>query len=248
MSPTLKNLHRPRGHVAMVAGGIAAAGTVIAGTLGSAAGASTSRVDALVRSTRAAILSEKGVRLSSSSIDLLTHKVSETAIFDAGQNSSEQSYQTPTARLEIRVNTNGAYFSGNKVGLTSLLSVPANDVNKIGTKWVAITSKESQYKDFSSSDLATVPSDVLPSVSSEKTARLSTTSGRGKLDVLSWSITSNKEKEAFRLEIATGGRLLPVEETQTAGNVRQVTTFSHWGERVVVKTPTNTISFASLNT
>ena len=224
----------------LAACGLAAA--LGAGAAGGAAGASTSSAKAVVAAARKAILAESAVRVSSTARSTKTHKVTETAQFDAGRHVSRQRYATTSARVDILLTPTDAFFSGNKAGLTTMFAMPSNDVAKVGTKWVDVTSSEAQYKDFSSAVLSSLPQDFLPGASA-KHLRLTTTTQKGaKLDVLTWTASTT----SFRLTVPATGRALPLEEQEVQGAVTQVTTFGHWNEHIVVHRPRHTIAFATL--
>ena len=233
---------------ALSACGLAAAASaaVGAGALSGTAGASPAKANQVVTATRKAILSQSAVRLTSTSRNSKTHKVVETAIFDAGRTASSQRYKTPTGHLTILVSPRAAWFGGNKSGLTSLFGVPASLVAKIGTKWVAIPKSEAQYKGLASAVLASLPGEVLPtSTATALHVRTAKHAGK-KFHVLTWSDKASGTKTAYRLAVAATGKALPVQETKTAGTFSQVTHFGHWNEHVVVRAPHPTIDFKKL--
>lgn len=243
---------RPRRRAARVAAlsacglAVAASGAAGAQVLSGTAGASASKASAVVAATRKAILSQTAVRLTSTSRDASTHKVVETAVFDAGRTSSSQRYRATSARVAILLSPKGAWFTGNSSGLTSLFGMPSNLAAKVGTKWVAVKKSDAQYKDFSSAVLSSLPGHLLPS-SSATSVHLRTERRSGKkLDVLAWTDTSSGVKSTYRLEIAGTGRSLPVRETQSTTTSTRVTRFSHWNERIVVRVPRHTIEFTKL--
>lgn len=225
--------------------GLAAAAALAAGT-GVPAGASPSTLTSVVAATRKAILSSSAVRVTSTARSTTTHKVTETAVFDAGRRWSRQHYATGTAHVDILLTPTHAFFSGNKSGLTTMFAMPSSDVAKVGTKWVDITSSEAQYKDFSSAVLSSLPRDFLPGAGAKHLRLTTTGKGKAALHVLTWSTSANKVTNTYRLEVAAAGRALPVREIEVQGAVRQVTTFGHWNEHLVVRAPRHTIAYTAL--
>lgn len=228
--------------------GLAASAGLVAGVdlLAGTAGASASGASAVVAATRKAILAETAVRVTSTARSTKTHKVTETAVFDAGRTSSEQRYAASSARVAIRLTPTDAFFSGNKSGLTSMFAMPANDVAKVGSKWVDVKSSETQYKDFSSAVLASIPGDFLPGAAA-KHLRLTTATRAGTKDhVLAWTATANGITGTFRLWVPATGHALPVQETERQGTTTQLTTFGHWNEHLVVAAPKRVIAYKSL--
>jgi hypothetical protein len=201
---------------------------------------------AVVVAVRKAILSQSAVRLSSTSRSATTHKILETAVFDAGRTSSSQRYRTTTGRLSILVSPTAAWFTGNAAGLTSLFGVPPSLVGKIGRKWVMIGRSQVQYKDLAAAVLSSVPSQVLPSASAKGLRLSSSTDAGAHVRVLTWTDASSGTRAAYRLIVAGMGRALPILETETTSTATLVTSFGHWNEHVVVTAPHPTINFSVL--
>lgn len=252
LSPRIRRAARAAG---VTTCGVAIAVSVAAGTGAFAGGAGASSSSAkkagskaatVVASTRKAILAESSVRITSKNTSTSTHKLAETAVFDAGRTTSIQRYNTKSDHVEIRLTAKSAWFSGNKAGLSAMFNMPAKVVKKVGSKWVAIPKSAAQYKDFSSAVLTALPNDFLPSASA-KSLHLSTRTKAGKqLDVLSWTVKSSGSKGSYHLLVAAKGRKLPIRETEVAGKNRMVSAFSHWNEHLVVRTPRHTIDFSKL--
>lgn len=234
--------------LALSACGVAAAASAAVGTgaLSGAASASPTKPSKVVAATRKAILSQSAVRLTSTSRSAKTHKVVETAVFDAGRTSSSQRYRTPKGRLTILVSPEAVWFGGSKAALTSLFGMPSKLVAKVGKKWVAIPKSEAQYKSLSTAVLSSVPGELLPSSSASSLHLRSGKDGHRRVHVLTWTDSSKGTKATYRLDVAAKGKALPVRETESVGGYQQVTHFGHWNEHVVVRAPRHTIDFKKL--
>lgn len=248
---TLRGAPRPSiaRRARFAAGGLALAllAGIGAGAAPATAGASPS-VRSLVQAARKAILSHHSVRIVSTGKDRSSRKRTGTWVIDAGLHASKQRGVAGAARVGIRLTPSYAYFSGNRDGLTTVFSMPADDLGRVGTKWVAIKRSEAQYKGFSSSVITSLPGQILPTASETKHVRLRTTRHGGQqLYVLTWSTTVGSQKVPVTLELPAAGATLPVSETKVLGSTVERSVFSHWDERLVVRPPAHTVAFSSLS-
>jgi hypothetical protein len=191
---------------------------------------------------RRAILAARSVHL-----DLVERGpgANETIVGDAGLHSGRQELRSGKAWVQIRLTPQDAYFRGDPSGLREALGMPAADVRRAGTRWVAVGAGTSAYRTFKANLLVSgLPAAFLPS-SGNVTVSRATVLGKQAYR-LSWSFTASGKRWQLRLDVASTGRRLPIEESGTSGRDRQHATFSNWGELVRVTVPHDTIPFAKV--
>ncbi len=196
----------------------------------------------LVAATRRAMLAARSVHL-----DLVERGpgANETIVGDAGLERGRQELRSGKAWVQIRLTPTRAYFRGDQSGLRKALGMPAADIRRAGSRWVAVDAGTSAYRTFKANLLISgLPSAFLPS-SGHVTVSHVTVDGEP-ADRLSWSFTSSGKQWRLHLDVAATGRRLPIAESGTAGKDRQRATFSRWGELVAVAVPHDTVPFTKV--
>lgn len=163
---------------------------------------------------------------------------------DTGPTSGEQIIRSGSSVARLLVLPGNAYFSGNRAGLEKFFGMPANDVSKVGTKWVSVTSSAPQYTSFRTSVDSSLLMTYLPTTEVVRVVR-TVASGRAEYS-LSWVATTGGRLVHDLLTVDASGPALPIKDVVTAGKDRETTIFTHWGERLTLERPRATIMIASL--
>jgi hypothetical protein len=191
----------------------------------------------LLKTTKAAIASQPGVHVAIAASSSST-STSEQIIADVGTTSGAETIIEGKAEVAVKVTATDGYVSGNSSGLTKIFGLSSADAKKVGTEWVSWKAGTSQYINLKSSLTISAVTALLPKA---KGTRLSTNFTTGtQLYVLKWTTatTSSTPKLSITLTLSGVGATLPVEQTvTTSGGTKETTTFSQWGEHVVVKAP-----------
>jgi hypothetical protein len=173
---------------------------------------------------------------------------SDTVIVDAGTKSGRETISEGKATATLELNSTYAYIDGNSSGLTTIFGLSAADAKKIGKDWVSMKAGTSQYSSLKSSVTISSVTSVLPTA---KGTTVSTSVSKGtKLYVLKWTTkaTSSTPKLSSALTVSAEGATLPVKETETASSGSETTTFSKWGEHILVTAPpvASTIAYSKI--
>lgn len=245
---------RPTSWRARLAGATALAATagLGAGLASPPAGASTAHRSAEVRkilhAARAAILSRSAVRVVSVGHNTSTHKQTSRTVADAGKHWGRQVLSAGSVKARILVTPKFAFFSGNKTGLTTVFGMPADDLARVGSRWVSISKSEPQYKGFNSTAIEALPDLILPTAKAASSVGVRKAHDRGHLvHVLVWKTTVHGATVHVTLEVDAKGPALPVVETERAGSNEQRSVFSHWNEHVRLRPPKHPVPYKSLS-
>jgi hypothetical protein len=163
---------------------------------------------------------------------------------DAGPDAGSQELASGASRARLIVLPRGAYFSGNRSGLSAFFGMPSADITRVGTRWVAVASSSASYAQFRSSVESRLFTSYLPT-SKTVDVQHAAIAGRS-VDVLVWTTTSGSETLHYRLTVAATGAMLPIEDVAVSGKNHDTTIFSRWGERLHVRVPTRTVALTSL--
>jgi hypothetical protein len=202
-------------------------------------------VGSVLKTAKAAIDEQSGahvVSVASSSSSSDTEKV----VADVGASIGSEAISQGKADLAVKVTRTYSYISGNSSGLTSIFGLTSAEAKKVGADWISWKSGTAQYSDLKADVTISSVAQVVPKT---KGTKLSTdVTKHGKLYVLKWTTaaTSSIPKLSNTLTVMAEGTALPVEETSTAsGGSKVTTTFSMWGEDVLVSAPPATSTIAA---
>lgn len=196
---------------------------------------------ALVAATRKAIVAAKSAHFELAST---VSGTSERITADTAATAGRQVITSGTSTATLIVLPRFAYFSGNKSGLARFFGMPANDITRVGAKWVSVRAGTTQYTRFKAAVDASLLTGFLPSAKSVQVASATVGSRRGYS--LRWTTTSSGRKVSYTLTVAATGPPLPIDDAITSGKDHERTTFSKWGETVKLSAPRSTIAFTKL--
>jgi hypothetical protein len=210
---------------------------VIWSALGASAYGGVVTTGSILKTAKTTIAGQTGVHVVSTATSS-TSSSTERIIADVGASSGTESVSEGGARLTIRVTPTDGYISGNSSGLTDVFGLSSAEAKKAGKDWVSWKAGTSQYSDLKSAVTISSVTTLLPVA---KGTKLSTVTANGaKAYVLKWTTaaTSSIPKLSNTLTISAVGTTLPVEETSTTSSgTKLTTTFSKWGEHLLVSAP-----------
>ena len=227
----------------LLALGCVAWGTATAA--GAATPQSSNSADRELKATVASARAEGSVRLT---VHFFSGKTTGELIEDSGRQSGVETVAIGKERVSIILLNGMAYFSGNAAGLTSYFGLPKVLTSTIAGRWVSVSSTNSGFS-------SVVAGLTLASALKEASPTGSITEGkmkkvRGQLTA-SISGTGTATAPPTILFISAQGKHLPVEAvaSRTSGELvsGEIATFSRWGEKVHVPTPSNAIPITSLS-
>jgi hypothetical protein len=142
-----------------------------------------------------------------------------------------------------------AYISGNQAALTHYFGFPAAVARKVGAGWVSVPSSSSGYQTIAGN--ATLSSSLTGLAIPGHTTETAPTTIEGQSVVgirgtVAVSGSSHAKVEAT-LYVSRGAKPLPVEATfvySTGGTL--TISLSHWGEKVALSPPPNSIPISDL--
>jgi hypothetical protein len=216
---------------------------VVTGALTSGSYAGVPSAAAVLQSAKTAITSEPGVHVSFVVVN--SSSVTERIAADVGASNGTENVSSGKASLLVRLTPTYAYISGNSSGLTSIFGLSSAEAKKLGKNWVSYRKGTSQYSDLVSNVTVSSVTAVLPKAKGTKvsTARTGGTSSY----VLKWktAATSSSPTLSNSLTISQGGSLPARETSSDSSGTKVTTTFSKWGEAVVVDAPPASSTIAS---
>lgn len=172
-----------------------------------------------------------------------THQ-GQTAIFvqDVGTTQGRQLITIGTQRAEIRMIGTALYLLANRAALTQFMGFPAALATRLQDRWVSFAPADAPYGDIAASlTLDSALTEIAMSGAVTKTAA-ATVDG---VQVVGLTGTANGGGTETLYVRATGDPL-PVSEKVVNQGDTLTTTFSAWGEKVVVARPSSSLSFASV--
>jgi hypothetical protein len=224
-------LHVRRRRVLFVS--LGATAFVMSTALGVAASA-TVTTSSVLKAAKAAISKQTGVHLVVSG---KSSSASGHVIEDLGTKSGEETFSAGGASFTMKLTPTYVYFSGNSYALTTDLGLTAAQANKVGKDWISIPSSSSTYSMLKPTLTVSYVARLLPAA---KSTTLSTTITDGvHLYVMKWTTaaTSSTPKLSNTMTFPAVGATLPVELIVAFSSGSDTTTFSKWGEHVVVSAP-----------
>ena len=210
----------------------------------------TSAETSLVAAIKKAIVAQGSVHLDVKGYQKGTKAAVETAAWDVGMTSANESITEGKGAVTIRVTPKAAYFSGNATGLTKIIGLSSAQTKKVGPRWVELKAGTSQYKGFAGAEtFSALPDGVLPPSTTSVKLSSGTLDG-GRVDVLTWRVAATGSTEALaeKLVVPATARPLPLTEVTSAGGDSRTNLFSKWGLRfpVPVPAPRSIIEYSKL--
>jgi hypothetical protein len=140
-----------------------------------------------------------------------------------------------------------AYISGNTAGLTSYFGLPGSVASTLSGKWVSIQPTDTSFQSISANvDLTSALGNVTPG-GTLVAGKRSNVDGK---QVRSIGGDAPGGAGKLTLFVAANRGALPVEAVESSGSGKSATgeivTFTHWGERVHVATPTTAVPLAAI--
>lgn len=197
----------------------------------------------LIAAAKSALAKEKGVHVSVSAIN---GKADNTVSADIGRTSGTETYVSGNESFTITVTPSYAYLSGSKLGLTTLMGLSAAEQKKVGTAAISMKKGSTEYTSFETNLTSAAFSELVPPL--KGTTLLSKRDKKTNGFQLTWSAkaTSSTPKTTSVMTISSGIVTLPIKEKVTTSTSVSNTTFTHWGETVVVKVPSKTIAYSKI--
>jgi outer membrane lipoprotein-sorting protein len=221
---------------------------VVTGALSSGSYAVVASVGSVLQSARTAISKEPGVHVSFVVVN--SSSVTERISAQAGTSNGTESVSADKASLKVRLTPTEAYISGNSSGLTSIFGMSSAEAKKVGKNWVSWKKSTSQYSDLESNVTVSSVAAILPKTKGTKVS--TAVIGHTRSYLLKWKTAATKSSPTLSNTLAVSESTgLPLQETTTDSTGTNVTTtFSKWGESVVVDAPPagSTIASSRLKT
>jgi hypothetical protein len=219
-----------------VAGPAAAGGATTPGSSSSAG----RELTATVASARA----EGSVRVT---VHFFSGKTTGELVQDSARQSGMETVAIGKERVSIILLHGVAYFSGNTPGLTSYFGLPEAVATTLSGHWVSVSSTDPGYASVVAGITLTSALKEASPVGSITEGKMKKLGGRLTASV---SGTGSATVPPTTLFIAAEGKPLPVEAIASRGSGEEISgeivTFSRWGEKVHVPTPTDAIPISTL--
>ena len=215
---------------------------------GFAGAASTAPQGPATEELKAAVASanKKGsVRVT---VHFFSGKTTGELVQDSARRSAIQTVAIGKERVSILLLNGLAYFSGNLPGLTSYFGLPKPVATTLSGRWISVSPTDSGFQSVTAGL-------TLSSALREASPTGSVTKGKqkkvGGQMTQSISGTGSANVPPTTLFVATRGNPLPVEAVASRGSGKgisgEIVTFSRWGEKVHVPTPTDPIPISTLS-
>lgn len=202
---------------------------------------SKATVASVIAAARAAIAKQGSVHVVVASS---SGSVKSSVVVDIGLNNGIETITTGAESVTIEVNSKYAFLSGNADGLTKMMGLTAVQQKRVGSKSITMVAGSTPYKNFKANLTFGILSAVLPALAG---TTLSNATGANSKDYqLNWSSKAVGTTPATksRLVISSGAKVLPVIEYISSSTGSGTTTFSNWGEKINVRVPSSTITYA----
>ncbi|HEY1825304.1 MAG TPA: hypothetical protein VGG21_05005 [Acidimicrobiales bacterium] len=206
-----------------------------------AAGAPSAK--SLLAAAKTALAAENGVHIV---VTTLEAKIKSSVVADIGNTSGTETYNSGTEKFTISVTPTVAYMSGSKKGLTTIMGLSSTQQQKVGTATVVMKKGTSPYTSLHSNLTANAYAQLLPTLAETKLLRTRDKSTHGYKLTWTTKATSTTPKSVTVMVVSSGAKALPISESVTSSSGTSRTTFTHWGEKVVVKKPAKTIAYSTV--
>jgi hypothetical protein len=222
-----------------------ASGIAVTGFAGATTTSSSGPASRELNATVASASRKGSVRLT---VHFFSGKTTGELVQDSARQSAVQTVAIGKERVSILLLNGLAYFSGNLQGLTSYFGLPKSVAATLSGRWVSVSPADSGFK-------SVIAGLTLSAALKEASPTGSITKGRQKKVAgrLTQSIsgTGSAQVPPTTLFVATTGSRLPVEAVASRGSGKgvsgEIVTFSRWGEKVHVPTPTDPIPISALS-
>jgi hypothetical protein len=175
----------------------------------------------------------------------------ETVTGDAESNQGAQSIVVGQDEAIVKAIGTTAYVLGNQGGLQNIVGWGPSASSKYSGQWVSVSPHDSLYRIIVQ---AVLLKGMLSQVTPTPPLGESTTgtlAGRQVIGI-GGGLSTGAKTASSTLWVATASPTIPIgEDVQTTSNgkiVRSVGAFSKWGERFVLKAPSNTVALSSIST
>jgi hypothetical protein len=209
----------------------------------SAGAAKRPTVASILASAKTALSSETSVHVN---VVTKSGKVASSVVADIGKTSGREIYHSGNESFTITVTPSFAYLSGSKEGLIKLMDLTANEQKQVGSSAIAMKKGSSPYTTFDSNLTSGTFTKLLPLA--KGTTLLSKRDAATGGYRLSWNETATSTTPASTtiITISSGTKALPLKETVTTADGTSQTTFTQWGEDIVLTPPTATVPYSKV--
>jgi hypothetical protein len=228
----------------------AAVGSVVAQSLAPAASATsrsspTESPRQILSSAMASGFRKGSVRVT---VHFYTGNTTGEVVQDSARQSAKQTVAIGKERISIVLSGGTAYFAGNSQGLIKYFGFSAPTAATLSGRWISISPSDTGFGSVTAGlTLTSALAEVRPTGS--------ITGGKRKTvdrqPTMSVSGTGSANEPRTTLFVAAKGRPLPVEAVSSSASGEtqsgEIVTFSHWGERVLVPTPSNAVPISTLS-
>jgi hypothetical protein len=224
----------PRRYSYLALFGTALAGAVLAPLALAPAGASTATTASVLSAAKTALAKETSVHLE---IDAKSGSNTNRVVADLAEKSGSETISANGADIKMVITSTWGYVSGNATGLTSILGLTSAQAKKVGSHWITMKAGTTPFVNLSQDATMAAMTSVLPSA---KGMTLSRENHSGtSLFVLRWTTaaTSSAPKLTNTFSFRATGATLPVSTSASASNASETTTFTKWGEQVMLHAP-----------
>jgi hypothetical protein len=219
------------------------------GALTSVAGATTPKAaGTAARILKAAVASGTKSGSVRVTVHFFSGKTTGELVQDSSRQSAKQTVAIGKERISIILKGGTAYFAGNSVGLVKYFGLSAATAATLAGHWISISPSDSGFQSVTAGmTLAAALREASPtgSITQGKKKRVN------RQATVSVAGTGSTSAPRTTLFVAARGKPLPVEAvaysstgTTTSG---EIITFSRWGERVTVPTPTSAVPVSTLS-
>jgi hypothetical protein len=212
-----------------------------------ASAATPTPASSLQSSLAEAMTAAKTVGSARISVQFFTGSTSGRVVQDSTLHTGKQTTAIKKEVVSVVLVGGAAYISGNTEGLTSYFGLPSSLASTLTDKWVSIQPTDSSFQSISGNvDLTSALANVTPggTLVAGKRSKIDGKQVR--------SIGGDAPGGAGRLTlfVAANKRALPVAAVESNGSGKSATgeivTFTHWGERVHVATPTTAVPLSAI--
>jgi len=180
-------------------------------------------------------------------VQFFTGSTTGRVVQDSSLHAGEQTVAIGKELVSTVLVGGAAYISGNSQGLTTYFGLPGAVVPTLVGKWVSVQPTDAAFQAVSANvSLASALANVTPSGTL-------VVGKRSKVDhpwVNSMSGGAPDGGQRLTLFVAANARALPVEAVESSGSGKsakgEIVTFSRWGERVHVPTPSGALPLAAI--
>jgi hypothetical protein len=181
-------------------------------------------------------------------VHFFSGKTTGELIQDSARQSAKQTVAIGKERISIVLTGGTAYFAGNSVGLVKYFGLSASTAATLAGQWISISPSDSGFQSvtagmtLSSALREASPTGSISGGKKKKVDRQATVSVSG---------TGSTSAPRTTLFVAARGRPLPVEAVAESSSGKsaagEIITFTRWGEKVTVPTPTDAIPVSTLS-